>query len=465
MLRLYRRFGWLKKAFLILSLVAFSVVAYSGIYNYPIRFREKYTSAPDSQAAWHVSKKVPDNIVVTVTPDMTSSMALTWRTSSDVADGVVQYMPLGREDGNAGLLEAPASVTALFSDELLSDKAVNCHSATLAGLKPGTAYRYRVGSASAGAWSEYRVFSTLPEAPDSFTFAYYGDVQVGPESFGKMLRHVEKEHPEVQFHMIGGDLVDRGELRNLWDDFMRCTSPVFSRKPLAPVMGNHDFGRDGVGARYFNAYFAVPGRDELPPESPVNYGFQAGGVYFLVVNGGDPEENAQWLGNELRLAEASGCDFKMVVHHYPLYTVKLGRKTDPEDLMREELWTSLFDAYDVDLMLAGHDHSYMRSKPMAGGRPVGEGEPGTVHIVANGGDKHSKFKQLDISEMQFTGEATYQLITVTRDRQGRAALRYAAYDDDGELRDEMRIDGKSEFLRAGRKTKFLTPALVEMAQS
>ena len=41
------------------------------------------------------------------------------------------------------------------------------------------------------------------------------------------------------------------------------------------------------------------------------------------------------------------------------------------------LFSSLYDCYDIDLVLAGHDHLYSRTKVMYGGK---EAEEGTVYL-------------------------------------------------------------------------------------
>ena len=314
---------------------------------------------------------------------------------------------------------------------------MHCHSATITDLEPATTYRYRVGSKALNVWSDYHTFTTAPANVDSFAFAYFGDTQAHPEAFGKMLNDVERQHPETAFYMIAGDLVEHGERRNLWDNFLNYTKPVFSTKPVAPAMGNHDFTRFGAGVRTFNAYFTLPFTQQVGSSSELNYSFQYGNTFFIVVNARayNLKEQTDWLEAELKKAEAAGCDFKVIMSHFPVYNPKESRKNEAA----KQYWAPLFDKYGVDLMFAGHDHSYMRSKPLIAGKVVPEGQAGTIYIVAVGSDKFYKAERLNIAAKQFTEITTYQIIHVSRNSAGEPALHYQAYGSDGKLLDEFEL--------------------------
>jgi Calcineurin-like phosphoesterase. len=121
--------------------------------------------------------------------------------------------------------------------------------------------------------------------------------------------------------------------------------------------------------------------------------------------------------------------------HYPVYNPKNGRQNS----VAKEQWVPLLDKYGVDLVLSGHDHSYMRSKPLRAGREAAQGEPGTTYVVATGCEKFYKFNQLNIAERQFTDTATYQLISIMPDASGKLALFYSARAPGGEVLDEFHL--------------------------
>lgn len=418
----------LKRIFFVSILAAITTIVLSYLYNFPIHF---WAAAPKSVVVLHEAGSTPDNIVLTPTDDMRTKISITWRTSNTVTDGAVQFAVAG-SPAPVAWQEWQATRHSLYSRDLKSNNTVHCYSATLTGLKPGTTYHYRVGCKALNSWSDYRSFTTAPTDSDTFTFVYFGDTQAYPERFGKMLEAVEQRHPETAFYMIGGDLVDQGELRNQWDDLLANTGNIFSYKPIVPAMGNHDFSRHKVGGGTYRAYFTLP----VSRPSDLSYSFQRGNTFFIVINARlrELKEQRDWLEEQLKKAMAAGCDFKVVMCHFPAYNPKEGRSNEAA----KQYWVPLFDKYGVDLMLSGHDHSYMRSNPLIGGRVVPSSQTGTTYIVATGCEKFYKFRQLDIAAKQFAGVATYQVISTGRDLSGSPILSYMAFAPDGELLDQFK---------------------------
>lgn len=416
-----------------MALVAGAVVIHSLVYNRPIRFRPKWSAAPHSLEPLHSSTEKPDNIVLVPSFDMSTSQSIVWRTSPSITDGVVQFARAA--DYPKIISETDAIMTILTSEELKSNETIHCYSAVMTELLPATTYTYRVGSKKRNLWSEHHTFTTAPESPESFSFVYLSDTQVKPNRVGKMLEAIEKRHPETAFYMIGGDLVDMGDWRNLWDDLLVNVGNVFSHKPVAPAMGNHDYGDRHIGAAIYNAYFSVADHMKKSAKAVSNFSFRYGNAFFIVVNDLDISGQTQWLENELKNAAASDYAFKVIMFHVPVYNTKKGRNNSAA----KKQWVPLFDKYKVDLVLTGHDHSYMRSKPLQGGKAVEIGEFGTTYIVATGCDKFYPFEKLDIAETQFTNTATYQMITINAEASGTRQLRYAAYNPYGKVMDEYEL--------------------------
>lgn len=416
------------KIALFVALAAGAIVVYSWIYNWPIRFRPKWAIAPNSLAARYPTGEVPDNIVLVPAGDMATSLSISWRTSNAIADGVVQF----QENIWGEPVETLAVLTKLTSVELKEDKTIHCYSATLTNLTPETAYTYRVGSKEGNIWSDYATFTTAPESPASFSFVYMADTQINPRRVGILLNEADRMHPEAAFYMISGDIVDQGDRRNLWDEFLKSVGNLFSRKPFAPAMGNHDQGDRNFGSIIFNTYFNPENREINRNDRVENYSFRYGTAYFIVINQFDVAGQTQWLEDELKTADAAGMKFKIVMFHHPVYNPKKRRSNAPA----QKQWVPLFDKYKVDLVLAGHDHSYLRSKPLKTGKPVGAGEFGTTYVVSTGCDKFYQYEKLDIAEIQFTNAATYQLITLVADGQ-QNLVRYNAFTYGGKVMDSF----------------------------
>jgi hypothetical protein len=412
--------------------VAGAVVIHSCIYNWPIRFRPKWRFTPASLSPTHEAGTIPDHVVLTIPEDGRGAINITWRTAADVMDGAVQ---IAREEAGKDprYVDYPAQTRELHSPELKANARTSCHTAQLRNLSPGASYRYRVGSRAHEAWSRYATFSLPPESGAGLAFVYFGDTQINPDLFGRLLEGADKRHPETAFYMIGGDMVDNGDYRNLWDDLLASSGTVFMRKAVVPCMGNHDFGHNGTyGPRIFTLYFGLP--EQQTAHSVGNFSFRRGNAFFAVVNSLDVYKQREWLEQALSAAEKEGYDHKIVMFHLPVYNTKKGRNNADA----QKYYVPLFDQYQVDLVLTGHDHSYLRTKPLRDGKPVRDGEFGTTYIIANACDKYYDHEPLAFAERQFANTATYQLVALGRDPDGRPTLRYSAHDAGGTVLDEFR---------------------------
>lgn len=128
---------------------------------------------------------------------------------------------------------------------------------------------------------------------------------------------------------------------------------------LLPVLGNHDAGY----AIEQVAALGMPGRW---------YAREIGEVLFLGLDSTDAENPAQlrWLENTLATSRARWIIAAM--HHPPFSAGLHGSDEDTR-----ESFVPLFERYEVDLVLAGHDHDYQRSVPIGG----------ITYVVSGGGAK------------------------------------------------------------------------------
>ena len=201
-------------------------------------------------------------------------------------------------------------------------------------------------------------------------------------------------------------------------------------------MGNHDFGKHGFGAEIFSAYFGFT--KQAASSAPDNYSFQYGKAYFIVINSLDVSGQTQWLESELQRAENNGFAFKIVMFHIPVYNPRRGRN----NVDAQTHWVPLFDKYKVDLVLTGHDHSYLRSKRLKAGKPVAEGDFGTTYVVATACNKFYQYESLSLAEKQFTDIATYQVVTLDAMEDGANFLKFSAHDLSGRIMDKFETSNR-----------------------
>ncbi len=235
--------------------------------------------------------------------------------------------------------------------------------------------------------------------------------------------------------MISGDLTDDGDWRYMWDTFMSLTSDVFSQKPVAAALGNHDYSQGkGYGLEYFQALFKLPGNG--PEGRPGNYSFRHENVSFIVLDSNqDAAGQAGWLEEELKTAAAA--DFRIIMFHHPPYNIK-NKERRKADVVK--YWTPLFDKYKVDLVLNGHDHIYLRTKKIRGGQIAGDVEEGVTYVVAVACERFHQQEESEYAQKQLAHTGTYQVIAVEYNRTGKASLNYRAYNFQHELVDEFSLE-------------------------
>jgi len=390
-------------------------------------------------ASWYVDNYVrhptafpsserPDLVCLTWCDDPCTTQAIQWRTAPVVAEGWVQYRA---KDSTS---EPPAEVQAqraVLEDPLVDNDPVNHRfTAVLHGLLPSTAYAYRVGSNQPEAWSEWAEFETAPANPEAFSFIYLGDAQIGMDYWGKLLQQAYEHQPEAAFCIIAGDLVNNGSYRNEWDAFFAAAVGLFDRRPLVPAPGNHDYDGQAEPQLYLDL-FGLPenGPQGITPEK--TYAFHYGNAHFIVLDSNvSAKKQTSWLESQLAGSKAV---WKIAVYHHPAYASKEHR--DNQEL--REQWGAIFDQYHVDLALQGHDHAYLRTPPMKGGRAVDSPREGTIYVVSVSGTKYYPQVEHDYAAVAMTNTSTYQTIDIALNPD---RLTYRAMDDKGAVRDEVVIE-------------------------
>lgn len=146
-----------------------------------------------------------------------------------------------------------------------------------------------------------------------------------------------------------------------------------------PAVGNHEYRTPGA-AGYFD-YWGNP---------PHHYSYDAGGWHFISLDStfeygqtasGTPQY--EWLRNDL-LDNPSSCT--IAYFHHPPFS--LGDKVVSDRLM--PIW-SLLAKKGVDIVVTGHEHNYIRWKPMDANGHV-DPNGATAFVVGTGG--HFMYPQL-----------------------------------------------------------------------
>ncbi|MBQ6265393.1 MAG: metallophosphoesterase family protein [Clostridia bacterium] len=235
------------------------------------------------------------------------------------------------------------------------------HKATVSELEAGGSYTFRVGNGTE--WSEYGSFVT-DDGDDSFSFIEIADVQATPlENFQKAALTVSAAFetlPEAEFVVNCGDFTN-DSTNEEWDRFDCAFAELNKNCTMVPVAGNHD----GLGVEnWFNNMFNLDTSESVQTKDGVNYSFDYGNAHIAVLNTNDmfcmTLTQMKWLKNDL---DSTDKDWKICFMHKSPYTLGKDGKW-PDALYLGESLARVFDMCDVDLVVSGHDHMYLRTKPL-----------------------------------------------------------------------------------------------------
>lgn len=385
-----------------------------------------------------VSSPTPDQVAIAFGADAGRELVFTWRTSDDVAASAVRIATAA--DGESRPLD-PRMIRVVTGDSsvvevanVLNDPVIRRHRVAVDGLEPGRGYVYSLGDGTNGGWTDWRTVQTAPGPDRVVRFLYLGDAQTGLAGWGRLLTAAARQTPAVDFLILAGDLVDRGNERTNWDHFFLRAAGVFDRLPLMPCVGNHEYL--DVGPRLYLANFGLPPNGPLGIDAGLVYSFEAGDAFFAVLDSTlavwDPvmaRRQAEWLDRAL---DRTHSRWKIAVFHHPVYPSHPWR--DMPAL--REYWVPVFDRHHVDLVLQGHDHSYQRTHPLRNHRRASGPAEGTIYLIAVSGDKYVEGVQRDVVAKAMSRVSTYQTIQI--DPKSRR-LTYEARTADGRLVDSFTI--------------------------
>ncbi len=250
------------------------------------------------------------------------------------------------------------------------------HKVLLTDLTPGTTYTYKVGDGTV--WSETGSFTT-DDGDDKTEFIAIADIQASnAENFEKganVLNTALELYPDADFVTNLGDFTD-DSTNEEWDFYDAALGSINRNITLAPVSGNHD----GLGVwDWFETMFNLDTSESVQNLNGVNYSFDYGNIHFAVLNTNDllsiSEPQLVWLRNDMN---STACDWKVVLMHKSPYSLGKDAKW-PDALYLKEALAPVLDECNVDLVLSGHDHQYLRTKPLTNDEID---EDGTVFVLA-----------------------------------------------------------------------------------
>ncbi|MFI0941703.1 purple acid phosphatase family protein [Streptomyces sp. NPDC021020] len=393
--------------------------------------------------------------------DPSSQMAVSWITDGPVKRPRVLYGTLEH-----GLGSGAAARTRTYTDGK-SGRTVYVHHVLLGGLRPGTDYYYL--ASHDGGTPDSGTFRTAPRGRQPLTFTSFGDQSAPQVTWAAdgtvaldanstpatmdIVAGVEQVAP--LFHLLNGDLcyanLDVDRVRT-WNNFFANNARSARFRPWMPAAGNHEIesGNGPLGLGAYQAYFELPSTETDDELAGLWYAFTAGSVRVIVLqnddvalqDGGDNYVHGYsggrqlaFLERELKAARRSkDVDWIVVAMHQVMIS---SSDANGADLGLRAAYGPLFDRYQVDLVVCGHEHNYERSLAVRGvvsGSETLTPNPastrtddidtslGTVHMVLGGGGVSGTTNQ------SFFKDGTAKVITAVADsRPSGGGKRAATY--------------------------------------
>ncbi|MFT4975330.1 MAG: putative phosphodiesterase [Myxococcota bacterium] len=292
-------------------------------------------------------QRTPEPATITLAPMLqdhhTDQMMILWET--DRADE-----PARIEWGADGVV-ASISTTQVADDHYV-------HRGTITGLSSGTPVDYRV-CVGATCGEVYR-FTSAPGAGAPVRIGWLADNQDNLESvFEIHIDHLRDKAPDML--IMAGDIVqDVAELEEWSRLWWRPLTDggIGSSVPVMIARGNHDKEHP-----YAHAYAAMPGNGSW-------YSFRYGDIFFVVLDSNHSASATQTFENQqvfllgaLKTSDALAAAFRVVVFHdAPFNSIVTATKSSWGWEDAQEELVPLFADNGVDLVVAGHYHSYQRGE-------------------------------------------------------------------------------------------------------
>jgi hypothetical protein len=376
---------------------------------------------PATKAAGGTPGGTPEQIHLTWGRDPAASVTVSWASPGPARRPRVRL-------GHGGHARTVPATGRTYTDGINGEKVWTYH-AEITGLAPGSTHEYVVTADNDGSDQPFAAsLRTAPGGRAPFRFTSFGDLATPNTawvlSYGQSAYAVAAvERFQPLFHLLNGDLcyadLNPTVQPEVWRDFGNNNQGSAARRPWMPAPGNHEVEFNN-GPQGFTSYLT---RYRLPDNGVPGfrgrwYSFRVGSVLFVSLDADDViyQDAGAFVGGPAPLTPAAstgnppiepGTSFYIRGYSGGAQTAWLERtlaaaRRDPSidwivaqmhqiacsssatgngsDLGIRQAWLPLFDKYQVDLVLNGHDHDYERSFPCRGfdsmaGTEVATGAP------------------------------------------------------------------------------------------
>lgn len=300
--------------------------------------------------------------------------------SKDADGAATPVVHFGTDRNNLASFEG---ASAAVDSSLTDGEAYSYNHVTVTGLQPNTTYYYTVEKS--GTETEVQTYTTGDF--ESAQILYVGDPQIGASkgqpqngeelvadsgaantaarndgfAWDRTLDIAVEQNPGLDFVISAGDQVNKtGQAKE--EEYAGYLAPdALASLPVATTIGNHDSLNPDYMYHFYNPNQTGYGETEAGGD----YYYSYGSGLFIVLN----TNNYNVAEHEQAIREAVASDpdatFRIVTIHQDIYGSGLDHSDTDGMILRTQL-TPIFDEYDIDVVLQGHDHTYSRTKLLYG---------------------------------------------------------------------------------------------------
>lgn len=188
------------------------------------------------------------------------------------------------------------------------------------------------------------------------------------------LTYIEKWQPDLV--LCAGDMI-AGQSLNLSEEEIRAMWAAFDETigqplrdidiPFAFTLGNHDGSGSGnfdherdLAKEYWSDH--LPNLDYVNNEHfPFYYSFTFDDLFVISWDASNhliPDEEIEWIENQLSTKAAKEASNRMMLGHLPLYAVAEGRNKEGEVLKNADSLFEMMTKNHVDYYFSGHHHAW-----------------------------------------------------------------------------------------------------------
>ena len=271
-----------------------------------------------------------------------------WGTKLSPLENVtISWRSTGGEDkirwGYTSAYENGEHETELREDLL---RYFNIQEYTFDILAPSSTIFYTIYDSENDLWTDQKTFQTAPDpALNHFKFTAGGDCRTDLEAWHMVSEAIER----LDFALFLGDVVNNGTTWPDWDNFYAYGDNFISNNLAFHIRGNHDIGY------IFNNNLVNPGNGRY-------YAFEFANAIFIGLDDqNDDTHAAQAAFIDSVFSSNTDKTWRFVFFHSPFYSSG-GHSGEMDNLFGT--WWKLFDDYGVDMIFNGHEHCYVRTKPL-----------------------------------------------------------------------------------------------------